>query len=714
MTREQLNKRLLPDDRNTIAIKIGRDWESLTTFIGVPPQEVYDIIEVYPPENPNVSPRDRRLALMRRWEELYGSDATYLKLIQGLEQIGRRDLSEELIKLAQIQPHPHKPSRGLHFLNKITRSKLIGKACWYIGLPLVSVVVLTVLGIGIGKYLYGDYNLVPKNYESTYIGNRSKTISESSHDLIQSAFNTEHNSTWCMSGDIPESDLPVLSGPFVGREQDLSEVMKMALNVHIININGAPGFGKSFLGMHTGYEIIKNGTPVRYINIEDKLAYFQTPTQTEQKSDSGFNKDDYDFHHEPVWLKTTTALTKAMKFTLTVPLGFGSPSESEKTTLFEDLLKWSENLNCTTVLILDNCDDILSSSVRNNFFSQVNLLIKSSQHNLHIILISQEKLILLDWFDSWTIQELSQNASIELLETLAPGIGYNEAEIVADLVGRCPLALKVVGHLLHRYGDQLTEKLEEELEQNPIDVLDQASAQRHQFGAIMNIVFNRLEELKECGYAVSLFPGSFSSQAGIAILSESPNRCLNLFTKHSLLDEFLHGYDHRYKMHRLIKEYFLEKVSDKEKLEFHYNFCLYYEKLLLHFAMNSTMIKKSEWHMLMLEEHNIFIYLQYVLSKEDDLSVNQLIILGFSVSQKWISSSALKKYSKLFMENLNDVCDHLEPVTCGELYSNIVPQLYQECGCQSFKDYFQRIVYCPCLEVFSCEAVYTLNRTESI
>ena len=719
VTKEQLNKRLLADDRNAIAVKLGRDWESLATFIGVPPQEVYDIIEVYPPENPNVSPRDRRLALMRRWEELYGSEATYLKLIQGLEQIGRRDLSEELVKLAQTTrvkpPHPLKVhSPDLHFLNWITHSNMTRKACLYVGIPLAIMVVLTVLGTGIAKYIYGDYNLVPENYESTYKGNRSKTLSESSHNLILSSFSTKHNSTWCVSGDIPESDLPLLSGPFVGRDLDLGEVTKMAMKVHIININGAPGFGKSFLSMHTGYEIIKNGTPVRYINIEDKLAHIQTQTQTEQKSDSGFNKDDYDFRHEPVWLKTTTALTKAMKFTLTVPLSSESPSGSEKTPLFEDLLKWSENLNCTTVLILDNCDDILSSSVRNNFFSQVNLLIKSSQHNLHIILVSQEKLILLDWFDSWTVQELSKNASIELLETLAPGIGYNQAEIVADLVGRCPLALKVIGHLLHRYGDQLTEKLEEELEQSPIDVLDQASAQKHQFRAIMNIVFNRLEELKECGYAVSLFPGSFSSQAGTTILSESPKQCLNSFTKHSLLDEYLHGYHHRYKMHRLIREYFLEKVNNKDKIEFHYNFCLYYEKFLLHFATNSTIIDESEWHMLTLEEHNIFIYLQYVLSKEDKISINQLIILGFSVSQKWISSSALKKHSKLFIENLNNVCDHLDPVTCGEVYSNIVPQLYQECGCQSIEDYIHRIFYRPCLQVFSCEAVYVLNRTENI
>ena len=717
VTREQLNNRLLADHRNAIAVEIGRHWETLATFIGVPPQEVHDIIEVYPPENPNVSPSDRRLALMRRWEELYGSEATYLRLIWRLEQIGRRDLSELLITLAQtVVAEPAHPQQDLtHFL---THSNWIRKAACHnvgilfavVGIVVAIVVISTTLGKEITKYVYGDYYLVPESYESTYKGNCTQTLSESSHDLIQSSVNAKHNSTWCNSGDIPESDLPVLLGPFVGREHDLSEVTKKAQNVYIVNVNGAPGFGKSFLGMHLGYKIIKNGTPVRYVNIEDKIVHFQTPTQNEQKLDSGFNRDDYDFRHEPVWLKTTTALTKAMRFMITVPIS----SESDRTPLFEDLLKWTKILNCTTFLILDNCDDILSSSARNNFFRQVNSLIESSRHNLHIILVSQEKLILLDWFDSWTVKELNEDASIELLETLAPGIGYNQAKIVADLVGRCPLALKVVGHLLHRYGDQLTEKLEEELKQSPIDVLDEASAKKQQFRVIMNIVFNRVEELKKCGYAMSLFPGSFSSQAGTAILSGSSKRCLDLLIKHSLLDEYLHGYHHRYKMHRLIRKYFLEKVGNKDKIEFQHNFCLYYEKILFHFATNSTIIDESEWYMLTLEEHNIFVYLQYVLSKEGELSVSQLVILGFSISQKWISSSALQKHSKLFMENLNDVCDHLEPVTCGELYSSIVPQLYQECRCQSLKDYIQRIFYRPCLQVFSCRAAYKLNHTESI
>ena len=69
----------------------------------------------------------------------------------------------------------------------------------------------------------------------------------------------------------PESDLPIIHPLFVGRENDTREVLLKVARAHIVNINGAPGFGKSTLAIHVGYEVVKNGTSVRYINVEDKM-----------------------------------------------------------------------------------------------------------------------------------------------------------------------------------------------------------------------------------------------------------------------------------------------------------------------------------------------------------------------------------------------------------------------------------------------------------
>jgi hypothetical protein len=91
--RALLNVPVNRESRNQVALRIGKNWESLATCIGIPSQEVFDLKETYPN-----NPQDQRLGMMNRWEELYGSEATYLKLIEGLEQTGRRDLTEFLIQ----------------------------------------------------------------------------------------------------------------------------------------------------------------------------------------------------------------------------------------------------------------------------------------------------------------------------------------------------------------------------------------------------------------------------------------------------------------------------------------------------------------------------------------------------------------------------------------------------------------------------------------
>lgn len=99
ISREMLNLPVNPESRNQIALKIGKNWECLATCIGISSQEVFDLKEMYPN-----SPQDQRLGMMNRWEELYGSEATYLKLIEGLEQTGRRDLTELLIRVVMSRP----------------------------------------------------------------------------------------------------------------------------------------------------------------------------------------------------------------------------------------------------------------------------------------------------------------------------------------------------------------------------------------------------------------------------------------------------------------------------------------------------------------------------------------------------------------------------------------------------------------------------------
>ena len=63
-----------------IAIKIGKEWQTLATFIGISDTDVNDIKERHQ------ELQDRRLALLKKkWKKFYGSEATYVKLAHGLE-----------------------------------------------------------------------------------------------------------------------------------------------------------------------------------------------------------------------------------------------------------------------------------------------------------------------------------------------------------------------------------------------------------------------------------------------------------------------------------------------------------------------------------------------------------------------------------------------------------------------------------------------------
>ena len=104
---------------------------------------------------------------------------------------------------------------------------------------------------------------------------------------------------------------------------------------------------------------------------------------------------------------------------------------------------------------------------------------------------------------------------------------------------------------------------------------------------MIDLVLSKLEFKKKCGYSVSLFPGSFSRDAGAKILSKV---CLELFEKHSLLEEYFFGNQHRYRMHRLIREHLKEKVNKSNNIKFQKRFCAYY----IYFVLNHTWITMIE------------------------------------------------------------------------------------------------------------------------
>lgn len=86
----KLNYVIKSSQLTKIAVRIG-DWESCALLLGLSKEDVNDIIEE------KSRARTRKITMLLRWKELKGNEATYLKLIEALAQIGRRDLIEFIL-----------------------------------------------------------------------------------------------------------------------------------------------------------------------------------------------------------------------------------------------------------------------------------------------------------------------------------------------------------------------------------------------------------------------------------------------------------------------------------------------------------------------------------------------------------------------------------------------------------------------------------------
>ena len=388
-----------------------------------------------------------------------------------------------------------------------------------------------------------------------------------------------------------------------------------------------------------------------------------------------------------------------------------SSSTAEPGYQFTDKLKkWSQGINQTTYMIFDNANVIHPSTFRTNinFVNLISFLVENSKLHLHILVVSQEQLLLLEHFDRWVVKELNQEASIELLRKLAPDIAGSQLSTIAELLQGCPLALKVVGNILHIHGQEIIQELENELEQQPLDVLDKVSDQRQRFRHIMDLIFSKLSFLR-CGYIISFFPGSFSKVAGVAILRSI--KCLEMYERHSLLDGYFLGHQHRYKMHRLIREYFRSKAAMEEN-EFQSRFCEYYTQFLLQYAIQvQSKLDVIDKHVLESESKNIHLFEHILLSDPTrKYSIEQLAVAGYLVFKGYITDTkSLHNMFKQYLMKMQLIKGKVYDVVGGEVIAFIVKYFYAKCKCKSFADYIKKCytdnyMY-SCIDIFSCEVV---------
>ena len=697
LTEDDLKKSMKSEHCDKIAIEVGQDWENLATFIGFGKWEISDIKEEYHSQGPKA----RRKALIRMWKEKYGNDATYEKMIDGLEKIENRELTEFVISLCKenkLCSQSENTESNVDIVVKTGMQKQHNTKT-----DCISKVVLSLVMILMYLLFTCGFTIIIDTYRDAPI-----TLLGTPHDSAMDLWLSKlPNSTNC-SQQVGH-DLPLLYGYFVGRENDIREVISKVKETNILNINGAPAFGKSTLAIYAGHRLVEDCMSVRYINVEElshkELSGFtnQFERKLEWRRANKFNKQT------AALTSTTTTINSGSLPEMKVD-SMNSESESN---YVQKLKRWSKAINHTTVLILDNTDTILAGSLRIKFKNLITFLIHNSKLHLHVVVVSREKMLFLENFDWWTIRELSQQASVELLNELAPGIASNQVIRIAELLQGHPLALKIIGSILHIYGKDSIPELESELQNQPINVLDRVDSDNHgSFSFMMHLILNQLEFFRKCGHtlSVSLFPGSFSREAGMEILSSK--KCLEVLEKHSLLDEYYLGYQHRYKMHRLIREYLQEKIKHSDKSLFVKQFCKYYVQFLLQHAKENELSDTDE-HILLSESKNIELLEELLLSTTHRyFSTEELAVIAFLVSKGYTQMEKIQSMFKLYLKNSHYVCQLLDPTICGWLISEIVKHFYLICKCDNTTEFFQKVFEVPCMDIFDCKTILNITRMQ--
>jgi len=357
----------------------------------------------------------------------------------------------------------------------------------------------------------------------------------------------------CTSPDVySPNGLPVhLDGEvFLGREAEVEMLSEWIGNstVNIISIVGSPGFGKSALAIHVGQVIAEmGGVALHYADLYE--------------------------------VRDITSLMKELIFLV--------HDKDKQSSDLRHLSMWASKLKVPTVLILDNCDEVLHK-YKNDFQNLVKKLVKQSRF-LTVMLTAKHMTSFLGSFRNLTLTELPTSSAADVLQNLSSTLNRTMALEIAGLVGSVPLALQVVGSLLTQVDPST---IANELRKNPIPALSpELLSSTERVFTSLNISYHYLTpQHQRCGMLLANFPGSFDNSAVLGILEgklvNDTSKCLKALQHKSLLSYDAHT--QRYRYHQLIKEFFtftsselIQEGSEQLNNTFFLHYEAYYGKIMV-------------------------------------------------------------------------------------------------------------------------------------
>lgn len=235
------------------------------------------------------------------------------------------------------------------------------------------------------------------------------------------------------------------------------------------------------------------------------------------------------------------------------------------------LLNWSKQQTENVTFVLDNADDVLESPERSQFIRVLCDVRILSAQNVSFVVTSRR--IFKDSSLKMTEVRLKPLLPEESKEVLIAQVkDHNILKMLCrttelvELCGCVPLALCIVGSLLTDYPE---DELIDSLGEKPLEVLREDESDDNSVEKAIKTSFDVLSKSeKDALVVMSAFPGSFSSEAAKAVITQCTNcttqpiSILRSLKNRSLIEQ---PASHRYQIHPLIQA-FLKQIDEDNHL----------------------------------------------------------------------------------------------------------------------------------------------------
>ncbi|KAM7426326.1 hypothetical protein ABFA07_022371 [Porites harrisoni] len=310
-----------------------------------------------------------------------------------------------------------------------------------------------------------------------------------------------------------------------GRSQELLEVVECieGAKISVVLITGGPGFGKTTLAKAVAHELAKsdNMRKVLFCRLLSKKTFNEVAIEMIHSCGKSYAQPP---EYPDQWLKD-----------------------------------WSRQIPVQVTFVLDNADDILESKQRSSFLDILCEMAQLSEKKLTFVITSREQFKARDLLSKEVVlSSLSTDQAKKVLISRVSdkeiGENLSKTEEIVKLCGRVPLALCIAGSLLSDYTE---ERLVNDLEKEPMKLLDDGN---ESIERVIKTSFDLLSKDKQDSLVLmSIFPGSFDSDAAVAVISRAcsesgtlPVYVLRCLKNSSLVEQLS---PRRYQLHPLIRAF---------------------------------------------------------------------------------------------------------------------------------------------------------------